>query len=84
MYHVVEFSSKSGGGLGLVREEWLTPRKKECFWPPHKLSFQFNKALCEGQAPEANWPMCESEREFYCTGLYFFNMLYTIDPNCVF
>lgn len=68
MYHVVEFGSKSGGGLGLVRDEWLTPRKKECFWPPFKLSHQFNKALSEGHAPEDNWTLYEIEREFYKTG----------------
>lgn len=36
MFLIVELNKSSGGGLGIVREEWLTPRKKECFWPLFK------------------------------------------------
>lgn len=33
-YVVIEFSD--GGGVAVVRNIWLTPRKKEVFWPPIK------------------------------------------------
>lgn len=68
MFHVVEFDGE--GGVGLVRDEWLTPRKKESFWPPYKLSMQYNKCLREGQTPDDTWTLCAVKRIFYSTGQY--------------
>ncbi|XP_054723471.1 uncharacterized protein LOC129233476 [Uloborus diversus] len=65
MYHVVEFDGD--GGVGIVREEWLTPRKKETFWPPFKISSQYNKCLVDGTKPENTWVLCKITRKFYVT-----------------
>ena len=68
MYHVVEFED---GGVGIVRKEWLTPRKKETFWPPFKLSSRYNKSLIDGELPDhKTWPLWKIRREFYSTGQY--------------
>lgn len=68
MYYVVEFDDETGGGIGLIREEWLTPRKKETFWPPSKLSTQYNKSLIDGHVPDEKWKLCPIRRIFYSTG----------------
>ncbi|GBL68463.1 hypothetical protein AVEN_163343-1, partial [Araneus ventricosus] len=68
MFHVVEFTKSSGGGLGIVREEWLTPRKKECFWPPFKHADKFNKCLTSGQDITDDWTLFPIDRIFYSTG----------------
>lgn len=68
MYHVVEFDQASGGGVGIVRDVWLTPKKKECFWPPDKLSSAFNKRLVEGNHPQQDWQLYQIKRIFFSTG----------------
>lgn len=68
MFHIVEFSQNSGGGLGIVRQEWLTPRKKESFWPPFKVPEKYNKCLASGQCPGDDWNLYEVARLFYSTG----------------
>lgn len=35
-YVVVEFDEKHGGGVAAVNSAWLTPFKKEVFWPPYE------------------------------------------------
>lgn len=72
MFHVVEFTNASGGGIGLIREDWLTPRKKECYWPPYKQSSKFNKCLQNGEIPSDDWNLFGIERIFYSTGQYTF------------
>ncbi|XP_063216728.1 uncharacterized protein LOC134527735 isoform X1 [Bacillus rossius redtenbacheri] len=67
MYQVVEFDTDSGGGVGIIHSKWLTPRKKECFWPPFKHSQQYNKCLSDGQHPCGKWRICALKRKFYIT-----------------
>lgn len=64
----MEFEESSGGGVGLVRNDWLTPRKRECFWPPHKLASQYNKSLVEDKTPGSDWKLYNVRRVFYSTG----------------
>jgi len=40
---IIEFDD--GGGVAIVRSTWLTPRKREVFWPPTKDQKTFNKIL---------------------------------------
>ncbi|GBN30077.1 hypothetical protein AVEN_265791-1 [Araneus ventricosus] len=68
MFHVVEFNKSSGGGLGIVREEWLTSRKKECFWPPFKHADKINKCLTSGQYITDDWTLFPIDRSSYSTG----------------
>ncbi|XP_063219435.1 uncharacterized protein LOC134529371 isoform X3 [Bacillus rossius redtenbacheri] len=67
MYQVVEFDTDSGGGVGIIHSKWLTPRKKECFWPPFKHSQEYNKCLSDGQRPCEKWRICALKRKFYIT-----------------
>ncbi|KAK9659695.1 hypothetical protein QE152_g41622, partial [Popillia japonica] len=46
----IEFSEKEGGGIALVLRSWLTPRKKQVFWPPYKAQEEYNKALKNQQS----------------------------------
>lgn len=65
MYKVVEFEDNA---VGIVKESWLTPRKKECLWPPHKISSKFNKCLVSQDLPDENWPIYAVKRIMYETG----------------
>lgn len=65
MYKVVQFEDES---LGIIREEWLTPRKRQCLWPPHKIISKFNKCLISQAVPDENWPVYSIQRTFYETG----------------
>lgn len=68
MFMVVEFEEGEGGGIAIVRNSWLTPRKKEVFWPPHKQSSQFTKTLMQDDPidPET-WSIYKIKRCFYET-----------------
>lgn len=65
MYNVVEFQDN---GLGIVRQEWMTPRKKECFWPPYKVASQFNKCLMTQLIADETWPVYAIKRVMFETG----------------
>lgn len=61
MFKVVEFDGDGGedGELGVVREEWLTPRKTNCLWPPYKTANNFNKCLNNREPPnKITWTLC--------------------------
>lgn len=62
----VEFVANDGGGVGLVHHTWLTPRKKEVWWPPYKQQASFQKALKKGEVPtETTWNLCGVARSFF-------------------
>ncbi|KAJ8951015.1 hypothetical protein NQ318_006400 [Aromia moschata] len=45
---LIEFSASEGGGISIVHNEWMSPRKTEVYWPPYKEQSQFNRALKKG------------------------------------
>lgn len=64
----VEFSAESGGGVALVCSHWLTPRKKECFWPPVKTNLHYDKCLTKCATPNENyWKLYSVSRCFFET-----------------
>ncbi|KAF5284928.1 hypothetical protein FQA39_LY16883 [Lamprigera yunnana] len=64
----IEFSEHGGGGVALICSEWLTPRKRHCFWPPIKSSVQFEKALIKRiSTNEQDWAQYEVSRCFFET-----------------
>lgn len=65
MYYVIEFEDNA---LGIVRDSWMTPRKKECLWPPYKIASKFNKCLLSQDPPDENWPLYGIKRIMYETG----------------
>ncbi|XP_048000776.1 uncharacterized protein LOC125239114 [Leguminivora glycinivorella] len=68
MYSVVEFAEDSGGGVSIVRREWLTPGKQRCLWPPQKLMTKFNKCIDGTITADTNsWEIFEIKRVFYET-----------------
>jgi len=68
-YVGVEFVDN--GGIGLVHCSWLTPLKKEAFWPPYKTSNLFNKALSTPEEPDqSNWKLYPLKRLFFECGVY--------------
>ncbi|XP_029171348.1 uncharacterized protein LOC114940763 [Nylanderia fulva] len=51
----VEFilnDSDNEASIALVHCSWLTPRKKEVWWPPYKTGAQFKKALFREEKPK--------------------------------
>lgn len=61
----IEFFEADGGGVALIHEKWLTPRKKEVWWPPVKQQDHFSKALKKGDSPAANWKIYGVARTFF-------------------
>lgn len=69
MYAVIEFAPEQGGGVSIVSSTWLTPRKKEVFWPPHKEQAQFVKSVKRSEEiNEDTWKLYQVHRIFYETG----------------
>lgn len=69
MFNVIEFNAEAGGGLALVHKKWLTPRKKEVFWPPYKHQKQFTKSLNMGEEVDSvKWKLFGIEKTYYETG----------------
>ncbi|KAF2892269.1 hypothetical protein ILUMI_13910 [Ignelater luminosus] len=70
MFAVIEFDESCGAGVAVVRNEWLTPRKRECFWPPHKDSSKFQKIIKQGSDITETWQLYSVSRVFYETADY--------------
>ncbi|PIK36826.1 hypothetical protein BSL78_26353 [Apostichopus japonicus] len=49
---VVAFAGEDG--VGVIPSQWRTG-ERECFWPPHKSSTRFEKAVKSVEAPQASW-----------------------------
>lgn len=64
----IEFCEADGGGIALIHEKWLTPRKREVWWPPVKQQDQFSKALKKGESPASNWKIFSVSRTFFEEG----------------
>ncbi|KAK4880406.1 hypothetical protein RN001_008552 [Aquatica leii] len=66
MFVGVEFHDDEGGGLALINEKWLTPRKNQTWWPPHKHSDKLNKSLRKGDTPQTDtWKLYKLKRSFF-------------------
>lgn len=75
-YVVVEFDEKHGGGVAAVNSAWLTPLKKEVFWPPYKDQNKFDKALKTGETVDTEkWTLHSISRIFYRSGKLDFSYL---------
>ncbi|CAH0558904.1 unnamed protein product [Brassicogethes aeneus] len=62
----IEFEENDGGGIEIINIKWLTPRKKEIFWPPFKTNKQFHRALTRGDSPEeGEWKLYSIKRFFF-------------------
>lgn len=58
------------GEIAVIHQAWLTPLKKEIWWPPYKTSAQFRKALSIGEEPKETWTIYELKRTFFTCGMY--------------
>lgn len=72
-YVVVEFDvndeNGGGGSVAAVHSAWLTPLKKEVFWPPYKEQTKFDKALRTGETVDTEkWSLHGIRRIFYSSG----------------
>lgn len=73
MSFLVVFKSTCGdeGGLAVVNSGWLTPMKKECFWPPYKDKDKFNTALKHNaKVEDSTWKLFPVSRIFFESGKY--------------
>lgn len=65
---VIEFEE---GGLAVVQSHWVTPRKKEVYWPPVKNRSTFAKLLQADEPADINdsWKLYPIQKIFYETGI---------------
>ncbi|CAG9771183.1 unnamed protein product [Ceutorhynchus assimilis] len=68
MYCVVQLDETGGEGLAVVHTSWLTPLKKEVFWPPIKDSKLYRKALVESEPVESDWTLYGVKKIYFQTG----------------
>lgn len=79
MYVLVEFDGEGIGELAIVRGRWLTPRKKEVYWPPVKQQSVFDKLLLDNRSPDTkNWKTYSVRRCLYETGTFLIPNFYPI------
>ncbi|CAH0547151.1 unnamed protein product [Brassicogethes aeneus] len=65
-YLGIQFEEQDGpGSIALIINNWLTPRKKEVFWPPYKTQFTFNRALEKKESAQKNWTLYKVSRIFF-------------------
>lgn len=65
-YLVIEFED---GGLAVVSSNWVTPRKREVYWPPVKESKNFEKLLKRNEEVVVDtWKLHPIQRIFCETG----------------
>jgi hypothetical protein len=73
-YSVIEF--KGSLEVAVVCAKWLTPRKKEVFWPPYKENGIFMRALKKQEELDPKiWKLHVVERIFHETGKLTFNVM---------
>lgn len=67
-YVGVEFDND--GGLALIHSAWLTPLKRNVFWPPSSTQTSFKKLLRSGKEPpeDGSWKLHKVQRLFFQTG----------------
>lgn len=72
MFSVVEFKPSDNGdtgGLAVISQAWLTPLKREAFWPPFKDREKFNWAVKNSaKVDEESWRLFPINKIFYETG----------------
>lgn len=67
MFVLVEFDGE--GELAIVRTNWLTPRRKEVYWPNVKKQNIFDKLLFDNCTPNyENWKLYAIRRCLFETG----------------
>jgi len=83
---VVQFepTENDRGGISIIKETWLTPLKREAFWPPHKDQDKFKNCLLSGEKiDEDSWSLFPVSRIFYTTGkLIFYDFKCPINDAC--
>lgn len=69
-FFVIEFVE---GGLAVVPSVWLTPRKKEVYWPPVKDTILYKKLVKrQEEVDENSWKLYSVQKVFCETGKYFY------------
>ncbi|XP_061710095.1 uncharacterized protein LOC133519912 isoform X2 [Cydia pomonella] len=63
-YSVIQFSDQDGGSISIVKNQWITPRRREVFWPPVKGSKAFEKVLADTKTPDEKWKRYAIQRVF--------------------
>lgn len=70
-YCVIQLDNSGNNTLATVHESWLTPLKKEVFWPPYKDSKGFKRALIQAEPVNAEkWILYGVQRIFYQSGKF--------------
>lgn len=68
MYSVIQFNESDGGSVSIVRNKWLTPRRREVYWPPIKEGKAFDRQLALDNSPDEKWKLYGIQRIFVETG----------------
>ncbi|KAF5271922.1 hypothetical protein FQA39_LY07939 [Lamprigera yunnana] len=63
-FHIVGFEDSS---LGIIRSAWLTPKEKNTFSPPYKLTKDYERCLVGREALQDSWSLHKISKVFYKT-----------------
>lgn len=66
----VQFDEPDDKSIALVSNSWITPRKKEVYWPPCKYKHQFDRKLCDHLEPDETWKLYKISRCFFEDGKF--------------
>ncbi|KAK9754970.1 hypothetical protein QE152_g778 [Popillia japonica] len=64
-FPVLELTVEDGGGLAVVNSNWLTPRKKQVFWPPVNEQTKFNRYLKTESVNTETWILYKIRKIYY-------------------
>lgn len=74
----VQFDEGAGSGIALVAKSWLTPGKRQVFWPPYKNHTQYNRALKSDEIPQVahTWQLYSYRKCYFECGKLLTNLLH--------
>ncbi|CAH1106750.1 unnamed protein product [Psylliodes chrysocephalus] len=68
MYYVIQFDETGDNSVAVVDENWLTPLKRQVYWPPLKDTRIFRRALAEHQEVDSEiWKVYGVKKIFFQT-----------------
>ncbi|KAI4455712.1 hypothetical protein MML48_9g00016783 [Holotrichia oblita] len=62
----VSFNDDDENAIAIINAKWLTPLKREAFWPPYKYQNQYEKAIKNSEEPkEGVWTLYKIKKIYF-------------------
>lgn len=59
----IQFIEEEGrNNIAIISSNWITPGKREAFWPPYKKQYQYEQSLKKGETPSNGWTLHKIEK----------------------